>query len=303
MLYQRREHQKQKKAQGAHTIMSACPTYQISSVHDRVKPSCIPSCGTYRGKTVIQKKRHEMFIAVDAMGGITPRSGCSGRSSGFHWDGDWYRSCRGFKGHIWRIERRREFRQNQDSSLRWSNINGWIPLKAVRSKRDSSIMTAFDLLKRKVEAVVSAGNSGQLCRGHPYTRKDWRCWQAGHSVHCSRRKGQCHSYRCWRKCRLQACFICCNSPHGKMPLRHPVSVSTNQGRSSKHGREAGKGNEQVRLTHSLLQESGINFVGNVEGSDILSGMPDSGLWWFHRNIVLKLSEAWLKASVSSLKKN
>lgn len=35
------------------------------------------------------------------------------------------------------------------------------PLKAVRNKQDSSIMTAFDLLKKgEVDAVVSAGNSG-----------------------------------------------------------------------------------------------------------------------------------------------
>ena len=37
------------------------------------------------------------------------------------------------------------------------------------------------------------------------------------------------------------------------------------------GAEEGKGNEVVRQAYSLLKNSGLNFIGNLEGSDILSG--------------------------------
>ena len=37
------------------------------------------------------------------------------------------------------------------------------------------------------------------------------------------------------------------------------------------GAEEGKGNEVVRESYPLFQKSGLNFIGNVEGYDILSG--------------------------------
>ena len=37
------------------------------------------------------------------------------------------------------------------------------------------------------------------------------------------------------------------------------------------GAEAGKGNRQVRETSKLLEASGLNFVGNVEGNDLPAG--------------------------------
>jgi len=37
------------------------------------------------------------------------------------------------------------------------------------------------------------------------------------------------------------------------------------------GSEEGKGNELVRESYALLKKSGLNFIGNIEGNDILSG--------------------------------
>lgn len=37
------------------------------------------------------------------------------------------------------------------------------------------------------------------------------------------------------------------------------------------GAEEGKGNELVREAYPLLQKSGLNFIGNVEGNDVVSG--------------------------------
>jgi glycerol-3-phosphate acyltransferase PlsX len=59
-----------------------------------------------------------------------------------------------------------------------------------------------------------------------------------------------------------------------------------------NGEEAGKGNQLVRETYPLLTASGLNFVGNVEGKEMIGGGADVVVTdGFTGNIVLKTSEA------------
>jgi len=44
---------------------------------------------------------------------------------------------------------------------------------------------------------------------------------------------------------------------------------------AEHRRGEGKGNELARAAHEMLAESSLNFVGNVEGRDLLTGWPTS----------------------------
>lgn len=58
------------------------------------------------------------------------------------------------------------------------------------------------------------------------------------------------------------------------------------------GEEKSKGNELVLAAHYLLEQSGLNFVGNVEGGDILNGKADVLVCdGFIGNIILKFAEA------------
>jgi len=58
------------------------------------------------------------------------------------------------------------------------------------------------------------------------------------------------------------------------------------------GEEESKGNELIRETHSLLKDSKLNFVGNVEGTDIFEGAVDVVVTdGFVGNVVLKFSES------------
>jgi len=58
------------------------------------------------------------------------------------------------------------------------------------------------------------------------------------------------------------------------------------------GVEEGKGNELVREGYSLLRDSGLNFIGNTEGSDILSGRANVIVCdGFVGNILLKFYES------------
>jgi glycerol-3-phosphate acyltransferase PlsX len=57
------------------------------------------------------------------------------------------------------------------------------------------------------------------------------------------------------------------------------------------GEEPGKGNDLAKEAHRLMEESGIRFVGNVEGRDIPGGVADVIVTdGFTGNIVLKTAE-------------
>jgi glycerol-3-phosphate acyltransferase PlsX len=69
-----------------------------------------------------------------------------------------------------------------------------------------------------------------------------------------------------------------------------------------NGEEAGKGNELVKGTYPLLQASGLNFIGNVEGKELFGGAADVVVMdGFTGNILLKSSEAVAKLIVDVLR--
>lgn len=70
------------------------------------------------------------------------------------------------------------------------------------------------------------------------------------------------------------------------------------------GEEPGKGNEQAKAAYQLLQEeSGIHFVGNVEGRDILHHAADVVVCdGFVGNVMLKLGEGMATALVEMVRR-
>ena len=69
-----------------------------------------------------------------------------------------------------------------------------------------------------------------------------------------------------------------------------------------NGEEGGKGNELVRDTYPLLQASGLNFIGNVEGKELFAGEADVVVTdGFTGNILLKSTEAVAKLIMDILR--
>jgi len=175
------------------------------------------------------------------------------------------------------------------------------PLKAIRNKKDSSIRVAFDLLKNgDADAVVSAGNSGAMMAAAiltlgkvegverpalacivPGTAGEVILIDVGGNVDC-------------RPAHLLQFGIMANAfATSCLGMQRPKVGILNI------GEEAGKGNEQVRVAYELLKSSPLNFVGNVEGGQIFSGLAQIVVCdGFIGNVALKLSEG-LGASVSS----
>ncbi|HPH95938.1 MAG TPA: phosphate acyltransferase PlsX [Anaerolineaceae bacterium] len=69
-----------------------------------------------------------------------------------------------------------------------------------------------------------------------------------------------------------------------------------------NGEEAGKGNELVKATYPLLSNSGLNFIGNVEGKELFGGEADVVVTdGFTGNVLLKTSEAVSRLLIDTIK--
>lgn len=69
-----------------------------------------------------------------------------------------------------------------------------------------------------------------------------------------------------------------------------------------NGEEEGKGNENVKKATPLLKNSGLNFVGNVEGKEVIGGKVDVAVIdGFAGNIMLKTAEAVAKLIVDKIR--
>ncbi len=69
-----------------------------------------------------------------------------------------------------------------------------------------------------------------------------------------------------------------------------------------NGEEPGKGNELVKETFPLIQGTGLNFIGNVEGKELFGGNTDVAVMdGFTGNILLKSSEAVAKLITDKLR--
>ncbi len=177
------------------------------------------------------------------------------------------------------------------------------PVDAIRKKRDSSIMVAFDLHKKgEVEAVVSAGNSGAtLAAGvrnlgrlagisrpgiasiFPTLKKPVVMMDVGANVDCR----AVHLYQ----------FAIMASAFSRMFTSDKPRVGL-----LSNGEETGKGNILVKETYTLLQNSNLNFIGNVEGRDVFQGEVDVIVCdGFVGNICLKISEGLAEASMKMLR--
>lgn len=167
------------------------------------------------------------------------------------------------------------------------------PLKAVRRKKDASIRVAFELVREgRADAVVSAGHSGAVLAAGVFTLGRIKGVErpafasilpseggpvllidVGANVDCRAR----HLLQFGVMGHAFATIF----QHRDNPKVGLLNI----------GQERGKGNEQVRIAHQMFAASHLNFVGNVEGRDILSGEVHIVVCdGFVGNVALKLSE-------------
>ena len=182
------------------------------------------------------------------------------------------------------------------------------PSTAVRRKKDSSMAVALDLLRRgEGDAVVSAGNTGALLTGATLIVKRIRGIRRAAMAPVLPNGGagalliDCGAnVECTPEYLLQFAFM--GSLYSKNILG---CVSPRVGLLS-NGTEETKGTELCKAAHALLHAAGeagrINFIGNVEGTDVFSGRVDVIVTdGFTGNVLLKTVEGTAKFLMKNLK--
>jgi glycerol-3-phosphate acyltransferase PlsX len=167
------------------------------------------------------------------------------------------------------------------------------PAAALRSKKDSSMRVAVNLVKNgTAHACVSAGNTGALMAISRFVLK--MLPDIERPAICSvlpTLKG--HTY----VLDLGANVDCTAEHLLQFGVMGATLVSTVENKPQPSigllniGEEDIKGNEVVKRAAELLRASGLNFYGNVEGDDIYKGTTDVVVCdGFVGNVALKASE-------------
>ncbi len=171
------------------------------------------------------------------------------------------------------------------------------PSQALRNKKDSSMRVAINLVKAGMaDAAISAGNTGALMATARYVLKTLpgidrpaitSLMPSMHGTTYMLDLGA--NVGCSSQHLLQFAVMGSVLANAVDEIKFPKVGLLNV------GEEEIKGNEQVKEAHEVLQQSGLNYIGYVEGDDIFCGEVEVVVCdGFVGNVSLKTSEGVAK---------
>lgn len=171
------------------------------------------------------------------------------------------------------------------------------PTKALKEKQQSSIAIGFHLLATsKVDAFISAGNTGAMLVGALYSIKAIEgISRPAIGAYIPREHGGLSllidvglNADCKPENLSQFAIL------GSLFAKHILNFENPRVGLMNVGAEEGKGNLLCQAAYPLLKENAqINFVGNIEGRDILMDKADIYVCeGFTGNILLKFAESF-----------
>ena len=185
--------------------------------------------------------------------------------------------------------------------------NDDVPTVAIRQKKDSSLVKAFDLLKEdeNVVGLVSAGSTGAILSGAimKIGRIKGISRPALAPILPTKKDGNVIIID-------SGANVDCKSEHLlHFAIMGSAYFSIVQGVESprvallNNGAEEHKGNELVKETYPLMKKLPISFVGNAEAREVMSGDIDVFVTdGFAGNVLLKGVEGTASGILSTLKK-
>ena len=179
-----------------------------------------------------------------------------------------------------------------------------VPTKAIKTKKDSSMVVGFDMIKEKQgEVFISAGNTGALLTGA--------------LLNVGRIKGVARPALCPTLPSLKGPFVIvdagantnCRPDYlvqfakmGSIYCKNVLGIKNPRVGLVNVGTEEEKGNDLTKATYGLLKKEKINFIGNIEGRDIMQGEADVVVCdGFTGNVILKTLEGFGLAVFGILK--
>ncbi|MCW6094249.1 phosphate acyltransferase PlsX [Clostridium sporogenes] len=201
---------------------------------------------------------------------------------------------------------KREYKGNKIEILNTKEVIGTdeAPVKAIRRKKDSSMVKALELVKEgKAQAVISAGSTGALMAGAtfvleringinrvclapllPGAKAPFMIADAGANVDCRPE------------------YLVQFAMMGKVYFESVLGVKNPTVGLVNIGAEEEKGNELTKAAYKLLKDTDFNFIGNIEPRDIPRGETNIAVCdGFIGNTVLKTYEGVASNLFSMLK--
>ncbi len=169
------------------------------------------------------------------------------------------------------------------------------PVKAIRTKKNSSIVVGMNMLKNKeIDVFISAGNTGALMTGallilgripgidrpaltavypNPAIKKACLLLDVGANAECKANN--------FLEFGIMGSIYCEKVLNIEQPRVGLVNIGT----------EAGKGTPIIKNAYKKLEKANLNFIGNVEARELQNGVADVIVCdGFVGNVILKLSE-------------
>ncbi len=168
------------------------------------------------------------------------------------------------------------------------------PTSTLKSKPDSSIVIGAEMVRDgKADAFISAGNTGAVMAAS--TLIMGRIPGVGRptiGAEMPNVNGICYLYDVGAGKDAKAQHLLEYAVMGTIYARDMGGVKNPSVGVLSMGEEEGKGNEVSETAFKLLKQSNLNFIGNVEGRDVLTGKVDVVVCdGFIGNILLKFGEA------------
>lgn len=170
-----------------------------------------------------------------------------------------------------------------------------IPTKAIKSKKDSSMVVGLNMIKEKEgDIFISAGNTGALLSGAlllvgrikgisrpalatvlPSQEDKFLLLDMGANANCKPE------------------YLAQFAKMGSIYMEKTMGVKNPKVGLVNVGTEEEKGSDLAKGAHELLKKSDLNFVGNIEGRDLMMGTVDVAVCdGFTGNVILKTLEGF-----------
>lgn len=242
-------------------------------------------------------KHSKCRIIVDAMGGdYAPQNAVVGAIEAYQQNKNFDLYLIGIKDQIISVIKSNQLSFDEKFIIHTDDIiqMGDSPTSALKSKPNSSIVKGAQLVKEgKAEALVSAGNTGAMMSAS--TLIMGRIPGVGRptiGAEMPNVNGVCYLYDVGAGKDAKASHLFEYAVMGTIYAREMGGIANPTIGVLSMGEEEGKGSEVANEAYDLLKNSKLNFIGNVEGRDILTKNVNVVVCdGYVGNIILKFGES------------
>jgi len=178
------------------------------------------------------------------------------------------------------------------------------PVESAKKKPNNSMAVGIRLVRdKKGTSFVTAGNTGgAMFNGLRILGRMKGVQRPALSTTFPTRKGKCIVLDIGANADCRPDFLYQFAIMGSIYSKIINHVNNPRVGLISNGEEAGKGNQLVKDTYKLLENSDINFIGNVEPKELFAGEADVVVTdGFTGNVFIKGSEAIAKFTMDVLK--